>query len=65
MSEVIKEIINVELGISALVVKGHFGFHLVIKDIDSGEHLPTVMVYNDVERAINNAIKVANGEPID
>lgn len=65
MLKILREVVNKELGITALITEGYYGYHLVLKDDDSGEFLPTVTVYQDINKALLNAIKLVNGEPID
>lgn len=65
MDQILKQVVNEELGIIAMVVKGYYGYHLVLKDCDSGIILPTVTVYQDFDEALDSAVKLAKGEPID
>ncbi len=64
-SEIIKVLENEEDGISVIISKGWKGYHVKLKDNDSGLFLPTVMIYDDEETAYKNAVMIVNGYPID
>lgn len=58
MTEFIATFENPDTGMKTYVTVGRNGYHVSMQDTDSGEFVPTVMIYTDREKAIAEARKV-------
>lgn len=59
-TEIIAVLINEDDGVEIHVAKVAGGYSVVLFDVDSGEYLPSVMIYPNLDRAMAYAHKSVN-----
>lgn len=61
MERILHQYTNESTGMTAFVVVGAKGYHVSLRDDDSGEFLPTVTCFPELERAVAKAKEVLKG----
>lgn len=57
-TEILHSFHNADTNMTSYVTAGKFGFHVSVRDLDSGEYLPIVTGYQTLERAVVEAQKI-------
>jgi hypothetical protein len=60
VNEMIKSFSNTEYGLESAIYKIDKGFSVSMKDVDSGEILPTITIFKTIEDAELYAKKIIN-----
>jgi hypothetical protein len=60
MTAIVETFKNIEDGVESYVTSGYFGFHVSLKDTDSGEFLGICLCYKDKHKALSKAQEIVS-----